>query len=59
LSRWTSAVDPITDLERISLTHVGPIAGHDDRPIREAVSRAARFVARQNALFGFTARSHS
>ncbi len=40
-------VDPITYLERISLTRVGPIAGQDDHPIREAVIHGGKGVARR------------
>jgi carbonic anhydrase len=37
-------VDPVTYLEQISLTRVGPIAGHEDHPIRLAVIRARRYA---------------
>jgi hypothetical protein len=45
LTQASPEVDPISYLERISLTHVGPIAGQEDHPIRAAIFRAATSIA--------------
>jgi hypothetical protein len=41
--------DPVAHLARISLTHVGPIAGQDDHVITAALARAWRSVGRKTS----------
>ncbi len=40
-------VDAVAYLERISLTHLGPVAVQQDHPIQSAVIRASRYVIRK------------
>jgi MFS superfamily sulfate permease-like transporter len=43
----SESLDPVVYLERISLTHVAPIAGQDDHVVHEILSRAWRYVVRK------------
>ena len=51
------APDPVAYLERISLTHFGPIAGQDDHVITAAAARAWQYLARKARAVSSSLRS--
>jgi MFS superfamily sulfate permease-like transporter len=49
--------DPLVLLERISLTHVGPISGQEDHPVHVGVARTWRFMGRMTGAMARAVRS--
>jgi hypothetical protein len=57
ISLTYTSPDPLVLLERISLTHVGPIPGHEDHPVHVGIALAWRFLVRTAGAMARSVRS--